>query len=291
MALTDEEKLDQAVAWLRDADALLITAGAGMGVDSGLPAFRGRHGLWKAWPALKHLNMDFARISTEIAIRKAPRLAWGFHGYLLQCFRGTHPHKGFQILLHWARQMEQGYFVFTSNVDGAFQKAGYDRERIMECHGSLHYLQCIDGCDAAIWPADDFQPVIEMARCQLLSNLPTCPRCGQVARPNMLLFDDPRWIDTTLARQREHWTRWRARLRNPVVVELGAGKAIPTVRHFSEQMGRRIIRINPHDFRIASYRGVGLAGPALGTLQALDARLNARQSDAATGFRHGREIK
>ncbi|MGF6871685.1 hypothetical protein [Paraburkholderia sp. MM5477-R1] len=73
MALTPEEKFDQAVAWLADADALLITQGAGMGVDSGLPAFRGRRGLWKDYPALKHLNMDFARISTEVWQCARPR--------------------------------------------------------------------------------------------------------------------------------------------------------------------------------------------------------------------------
>ncbi|MGF6371327.1 NAD-dependent SIR2 family protein deacetylase [Paraburkholderia sp. RAU6.4a] len=86
MALTPEEKFDQAVAWLADADALLITAGAGMGVDSGLPAFRGRRGLWKDYPALKHLNMDFARISTEVAMRKAPCLAWGFQAICCSAF-------------------------------------------------------------------------------------------------------------------------------------------------------------------------------------------------------------
>jgi NAD-dependent SIR2 family protein deacetylase len=44
--------MKQAVEWLRDADGLLVTAGAGMGVDSGLPDFRGNEGLWRAYPAL-----------------------------------------------------------------------------------------------------------------------------------------------------------------------------------------------------------------------------------------------
>jgi NAD-dependent SIR2 family protein deacetylase len=38
-----------------NADALVIAAGAGMGVDSGLPDFRGNEGFWKAyWPGLAH---------------------------------------------------------------------------------------------------------------------------------------------------------------------------------------------------------------------------------------------
>lgn len=33
--------------------------------------------------------------------------------------------------------------MFTSNVDGAFEKAGYDPARIIECHGSIHWLQVL----------------------------------------------------------------------------------------------------------------------------------------------------
>ena len=43
---------EKAAQWIAGADALVITAGAGMGVDSGLPDFRGDSGFWKAYPAL-----------------------------------------------------------------------------------------------------------------------------------------------------------------------------------------------------------------------------------------------
>jgi NAD-dependent SIR2 family protein deacetylase len=49
--MVDESKYEKAVQWLRQADGLLITAGAGMDVDSGLPDFRGT-GFWRAYPAL-----------------------------------------------------------------------------------------------------------------------------------------------------------------------------------------------------------------------------------------------
>src|SRR6267378_142976 len=50
MSDSQDEKLEKAAGWLREADGLLITAGAGMGVDSGLPDFRGRDGFWRAYP-------------------------------------------------------------------------------------------------------------------------------------------------------------------------------------------------------------------------------------------------
>ncbi|MCK5220819.1 MAG: NAD-dependent protein deacetylase, partial [Candidatus Aminicenantes bacterium] len=51
----NREKIREAAALIRDADAILIGAGAGMGVDSGLPDFRGNEGFWNAYPPYKKL--------------------------------------------------------------------------------------------------------------------------------------------------------------------------------------------------------------------------------------------
>lgn len=51
---------------IRNADAILIGAGAGMGVDSGLPDFRGNDGFWKAYPTLH--GRPFAQVSKERAL-------------------------------------------------------------------------------------------------------------------------------------------------------------------------------------------------------------------------------
>jgi hypothetical protein len=46
----DPAALDAAARLVGEADALLVCAGAGMGVDSGLPDFRSNDGFWKAYP-------------------------------------------------------------------------------------------------------------------------------------------------------------------------------------------------------------------------------------------------
>jgi len=53
------EAVQKAAEILRKAEALVITAGAGMGVDSGLPDFRGDHGFWNAYPMYRHLGINF----------------------------------------------------------------------------------------------------------------------------------------------------------------------------------------------------------------------------------------
>ena len=47
-----QQRCDDAARLIEAADGLMITAGAGLGVDSGLPDFRGNTGFWRAYPAL-----------------------------------------------------------------------------------------------------------------------------------------------------------------------------------------------------------------------------------------------
>lgn len=46
------DAFEESAALIAQADGLVVAAGAGMGVDSGLPDFRGREGFWRAYPAL-----------------------------------------------------------------------------------------------------------------------------------------------------------------------------------------------------------------------------------------------
>lgn len=65
--------LSEATSELAGADALLITAGAGMGVDSGLPDFRGNEGFWKAYPALGRAKKSFTDMANPAAhVHRAP---------------------------------------------------------------------------------------------------------------------------------------------------------------------------------------------------------------------------
>jgi NAD-dependent SIR2 family protein deacetylase len=273
--MEETDKLERAVSWLREADGLLVTAGAGMGVDSGLPDFRGAEGFWRAYPALKSHRLTFQDMANPRTLTRYPKLGWGFYGHRLQLYRGTRPHAGFQILRRWAEGMRHGAAVFTSNVDGQFQKAGFPDERVAECHGSIHVLQCSEVCSDAMWSAQSFQPVVDTAACELLNDVPVCPHCGAMARPNILMFGDYDWIALRTEQQETRLNTWLSAVRRVVIVELGAGKAIPTVRQFSEYAGPRVIRINLREPGIALHRGVGIAGRALETLQRLNEMLDA----------------
>ncbi len=53
------ERFAKAAEAVKSAKAMIVTSGAGMGVDSGLPDFRGDQGFWNAYPMYQHLGISF----------------------------------------------------------------------------------------------------------------------------------------------------------------------------------------------------------------------------------------
>jgi NAD-dependent SIR2 family protein deacetylase len=273
------ENIERAAQAIAAADGLLIAAGAGMGVDSGMPDFRGGAGFWHAYPAAQRLGLQFEELANPRWFREDPSLAWGFYGHRLNMYRDTSPHAGFALLHGWAGRAPTGGFVFTSNVDGQFQRAGFAEDRILECHGSIHHLQCVDGCGQPLWPVTAGVDV-DLETLRAAAPLPTCPRCGGLARPNILMFGDFGWDETRAAGQEHPFGDWLADLRGRrarvVVVECGAGKAIPTVRlqaqRIARELGGLLVRINVRDFEVPPGH-VGLPLGALAGLTAIDERL------------------
>jgi NAD-dependent SIR2 family protein deacetylase len=247
----------------------LIGAGAGMAVDSGLPDFRGPEGFWKAYPPFR--GRQFSDLSTPHWFRTDPGLAWGFFGHRLNLYRAAVPHGGFEVLRKWGERRPLGYFVFTSNVDGQFQRAGFSEDKVVERHGSIHYLQCTHRCGRAIWPADDVRVEVDVTTIRARSAVPLCPDCGAIARPNILMFGDWDWDSLRYDAQEAEYADWLGRVagRRVVAVELGAGLAIPTVRNECEARAQMLVRINPREAE-TSDGGISLPMGALHAIQTLD---------------------
>jgi NAD-dependent SIR2 family protein deacetylase len=268
-----DDQLRVAAVAIKAADALLVTAGAGMGVDSGLPDFRGAQGFWRAYPVIAKLGLSFEEMANPAWFKKNPHLAWAFYGHRLNLYRKTPPHQGFKQLLEIGAAKPGGCFVFTSNVDGHFQRAGFAPERIVECHGSIHHFQCAASCNNEIWEADNENVKIEESTFRALEPLPRCRNCRALARPNILMFGDWSWVGHRTEAQHERFAGWLDGLAESsaklAVIELGAGSAIPTVRLTSERVLQRIggtlIRINPREDDVPS----GQIGLPLGAAEGI----------------------
>ena len=237
------------------AEAVIVTAGAGMGVDSGLPDFRGDEGFWKAYPPFAKLGLRFVELADPRWFRSDPALAWGFYGHRKNLYADTVPHVGFGWLRDYGATRPEGGFVFTSNVDGQFDKAGFEASQVAECHGNIHQLQCLETrCAAGIWRSD-VRVAVDPETLRAAPPYPTCRRCGGLARPNILMFGDGGWRSERSDEQETRLYRFVqaviAKSARLVVIEMGAGTAIPTVRRLSEEVARRargtLIRINPRE--------------------------------------------
>jgi NAD-dependent SIR2 family protein deacetylase len=274
MTHADLQRAAEAVA---SAEALLIAAGAGMGVDSGLPDFRGPEGFWKAYPPFR--GRRFSDLSTPHWFLTDPALAWGFFGHRLNLYRVAMPHRGFDILRRWGESKPLGTFVFTTNVDGQFQKAGFPESGIVERHGSIHYLQCTRQCGQPIWPANGLRVDVDESTIRARSELPVCPGCGEIARPNILMFGDWEWDPARYAAQAVNYEEWLSQVQGCrlVAIELGAGLAIPTVREECEERGQVLIRINPREADTPA-GGIPLAVGALEALEKIAALLEPSRS-------------
>jgi NAD-dependent SIR2 family protein deacetylase len=273
--MVDETQVQAAALAVASADALLIAAGAGMGVDSGLPDFRGDQGFWRAYPPYQTLGLRFTALANPHWFATDPALAWGFYGHRLNLYRATLPHEGFRILQSWAQRMKYGAVVFTSNVDGQFQRAAFDPERILEVHGSIDWMQCTRDCGAGLFAADAVKISVDEATMRAREPLPACPSCGALARPNILMFGDSGWDDTRTRAQQTRLRDWLAATRasRKVIIECGAGTAVPTVRYFCEEQAASplatLIRINPRE-PIVPRRHLSLPIGALEGLRGMD---------------------
>ena len=239
------DSIQAAARAVADAEFLLFTAGAGMGVDSGLPDFRGNEGFWRSYPPLAQLGISFSQMANPRWFETDPTLAWGFYGHRLNLYRQTVPHDGFAILEEWA-QLKPAR-VYTSNVDGQFQKAGIGNA--CEVHGSIHHFQCTTPCSRAIWDASDARIEVGAQTFRATGELPFCPHCGALARPNILMFSDGAWNLSRSLQQEQTLTKWLGEIDKSklTIIECGAGSAIPTVRDFGERLqraGATLVRIN-----------------------------------------------
>ncbi len=242
-----DRRIEAAIEVLRQADAVLIGAGAGMSVDSGIPAYRKN-------PAIEKLAQKKAHTTPQNVglFRFSPRQAWATAAERLALFRHTKPHEGYAIVRRWAHSLPGGLFVLTSNVDGQFAGAGFDPTRIFEGHGSVHHLQCVQPCCQKVWSAIDVNVEVDVHSGYAKGALPTCPYCGAVARPNAFFFGDAHFVETRAKQQAARYAQWLLNLRNHqyklVVLECGAGTVVPTIRqkcaYLAREYGAKLIRIN-----------------------------------------------
>jgi NAD-dependent SIR2 family protein deacetylase len=253
--MTPEAAVQRAAGSLSVATAILVSAGAGMSTASGLVDYADPSNA--VWPHAAQTKLEMAPSALGDArwFRVHPGLAWGFAAARLERYRVARPHPGFAAVLRWTEAARDGAFVFTSQPDGQFQRARFFADRIVEARGTLEWLQCTAGASGGCgepFPGGLLDVPIDDATGFAEPPFPVCPRCGKIARPNVLLSEDDReWNPWRANEQEDRMNSWLAELRGRpgrkvVVVELGAARdALVQKRgeRVAAAMGGTLVRI------------------------------------------------
>ena len=157
---------------LDDARSVTVITGAGVSAPSGVPTFRGDHGLWK--------NHRPEELATPQAFASNPKMIWEWYNWRREVVAQCQPNAAHHILAKWASSARVTTII-TQNVDGLHERAGTDA--LIRFHGSIWELRCWKECDAGkiAW-LDSAVPLHPLP--------PRCPYCNELARPGVVWFGE-----------------------------------------------------------------------------------------------------
>ena len=244
-------RIIQAKQAIKQADYIIIGAGAGLSTAAGL-LYSGEKFKkdFKEFIEKYHFEDLY---SASFYNFKTQEVKWAFFAKMIKLNRYNEtPLKLYQELYEIVKNKE--YFVLSTNVDGQFYNSGFDRKKVFEIQGDYSYLQCENACHNKLYNNKELVEkwIHNTKNCKIPSNLiMKCPVCG--GNMDMNLRKDENFV------QDEHWYEMSQRYdeflnkiqnKNVVLLEIGVGFNTPGIIRFPfEQMTANnvkttLIRIN-----------------------------------------------
>ncbi|HET6232243.1 MAG TPA: NAD-dependent deacylase [Longimicrobiaceae bacterium] len=244
------EGLDRAAEWIARAERVVVSTGAGMSRESGIPTFRdAMEGLWAQY--------DPQELATEAGFRANPRRVWSWYAHRRRQIEKCEPHAGHYALAEMAPLVPH-LTLGTQNVDGLHARAG--SPDVIELHGNITRAKCLDHGHPFAGPlsseAEDEDP-------------PPCPVCGSPLRPDVVWFGEM-LPEGGLERARAESERCGVIL---VVGTSGTVWPAAELPYVAQAAGARIVEINPEPSEVTAAADLFVQAPAGVALPALLARL------------------
>ena len=181
---------------------VLALTGAGVSAESGIPTFRGKEGYWTIGAHEYHPQ----ELATYEAFSAMPWSVWAWYLYRRGVCRRAEPNAAHTALVRLARALPDRFALVTQNVDGLHRRAGSPDAQTFPIHGDITLMRCARDCTLdrfaipdGVADLDKGEDVPPAAKALLV-----CPRCGEMARPHVLWFDEsydePRFFLDTVRR-------------------------------------------------------------------------------------------
>ncbi len=240
--------LERAAALLRKARYGVALTGAGISTPSGIPDFRSDEGLWR--------QVDPMEVASLWGFRLNPERFYNWIRPLIRTLVEAQPNPAHYALAEMERE---GWIkvVITQNIDRLHQKAG--STHVLEVHGSIETMTC-QGCGHR----ESSEPYLRPEVLEQM-DLPRCPHCGGVLKPDVVLFGEAL-----------PWATWRAAeeavQQADVLLVAGSSLEVYPVADLPYQAARRgtkVILVNLAPTAFDPYAEVLLRGDVAEVLPAL----------------------
>lgn len=237
--------------WIGEAEALVVLTGAGISTDSGIPDYRGPQGAWTKNPeAEKMSNIRHYVGDPEIRKRawatRRDSPAWS-----------AEPNDGHRALVA-LEQAGNLHTLLTQNVDGLHQLAGSDPSRVVEIHGTMREVTCLD--------CDDRAPMEKaLARVAAGDEDPACRSCGGILKSATISFGQG-LVPEDLARAE------RAALETDLLIAIGTTLGVYPIANvvpIAKRSGARVAIVNGSPTEMDDLADVVIGGSITDVLTAL----------------------
>ena len=235
------------------ARSVVALTGAGLSVESGIPPFRGKGGLWTRYgeppmDGYQRFLRDPQRYWQE---RLSPSAPW--MTALAATLAAAKPNAGHLALAELER-IGRLHALITQNIDDLHRQAG-SRE-LLEIHGNHFLLRCV-GCGARFAEAD---VAIDAAALP-----PRCPRCDAIVKGDTVHFGEP--IPPDVLRG-----CFEAVEQADCMLVAGTSATVYPAAEFPQEVWRRggvVIEVNPEETELSAIAAHSLRGPGGALLERL----------------------
>jgi NAD-dependent deacetylase len=255
----DMDTVERVVAHLERARSILFITGAGMSADSGLPTYRGVGGLYDGGQTEEGFAIE-EMLSGEM-FRSNPAWTWKYLRQIENACSGARHNRGHAVIAEMERHFPR-VWTLTQNVDGFHHDAG--SRNVIPIHGRLHHIRCT-ACPRR-------ETVSSYAH---LPDLPRCPDCSAVLRPDVVLFGE--MLDEANVRELRHQLREGF----DITFSVGTTSSFPYISYpveLARQREKPAVEINPGKTPVSATVTHRLALGAAASLDAIWSRYQAQRA-------------
>jgi len=240
-----EKNIEKAVELLKNAKHVTAFTGAGISVESGIPAFRGENGLW---------NKYDSKLLEFSSYKKTPERSWPIIREIFYDFFGkANPNSAHKIL---AKMEKAGVIktIITQNIDNLHQSAG--SVNVIEFHGTSKTFVCLS-CNSKF----------DSGTLSLQNTPPKCSKCGGLLKPDFIFFGEG------IPEEAFKKSFEEAKIADVFLIIGTTGEVMPAsmIPKEAKMNGVKIIEINPEKSQYTEhYTNIFLKGKACAIMERLD---------------------